>query len=44
MLAFGATEVNTGRFDTDVPRMLFDSVSDLEAEENLPAGQHIYGA
>ena len=43
MLAFGATAVNTHRFDTDVPRKLFDVIADLETELNLPAGQHIYG-
>ncbi len=43
MLAFGVTAVNTGRFDTDVPRKFMDVVSDLEDEEGLPAGRHIYG-
>lgn len=43
MLAFGVTALNTSRFDTDVPRMLFDAVSDLEAEGQLPAGQHLFG-
>ncbi|MEY4386084.1 MAG: hypothetical protein RLY20_1367 [Verrucomicrobiota bacterium] len=42
MLAFGSTALNTHRFDTDVPRMFFDSVSDLEQEYQLPAGQHLY--
>ena len=43
MLAFGVTALNTRRFDTDVPRKFFDSVSDLEAEMNLRGGQHLYG-
>ena len=43
MLAFGATALNTGRFDTDVPRKLFDSLSDIESEAQYPPGQHIYG-
>jgi hypothetical protein len=43
MLALGVTAVNTRRFDTDAPRVLFDVVSDLESELDLPRGQHIYG-
>jgi hypothetical protein len=43
MLALGVTAVHTRRFDTDVPRVFFDVVSDLEAELELPHGQHIYG-
>ena len=43
MLAFGATAVNTERFDTDVPRMLFDSVEDIESEAKLEPGQHLCG-
>jgi hypothetical protein len=43
MLAFGITALNTRRFDTDVPRTFFDSVSDLESDLDLPAGRHIYG-
>jgi hypothetical protein len=43
MLALGKTALNTGRFDTDVPRIFFDSVTDLESEMGLPAGRHIYG-
>jgi hypothetical protein len=43
MLALGVTAVNTRRFDTDAPRVFFDVVSDLEAELELPHGQHIYG-
>jgi hypothetical protein len=43
MLAFGITAINTRRFDTDVPRMFFDVVADLEAELDVKYGQHIYG-
>ena len=43
MLALGRTAVNTGRFDTDVPRTFFDSVSDVESEMELSSGRHIYG-
>lgn len=43
MLAFGVTALKTHRFDTDVPRKFFDSLSDMESEMGLPAGQHIYG-
>ncbi|HZV36723.1 MAG TPA: GYF domain-containing protein [Verrucomicrobiae bacterium] len=43
MLAFGETALNTGRFDTDIPRMLFDSISDIEQESSLPPGERLYG-
>ncbi len=43
MLALGVTALNTRRFDTDVPRKFFDSVSDLESELKPPLGRHIYG-
>ncbi|HUA39347.1 MAG TPA: hypothetical protein VMA35_13225 [Candidatus Sulfopaludibacter sp.] len=43
LLALGRTAIQTGRFDTDVPRKFFDCVSDVESEMELPAGQHIYG-
>jgi hypothetical protein len=43
MLALGITAANTRRFDTDVPRMLFDAVQDLESDLELPRGRHIYG-
>jgi hypothetical protein len=43
MLALGVTAANTRRYDTDVPRKLFDSVTDVEQELDLPPGQHIYG-
>lgn len=43
MLAFGVTAANTRRFDTDVPRILFDAINDLESELELPRGQHIFG-
>jgi hypothetical protein len=43
MIALGKSAVDTGRFDTDVPRKFFDVVSDLESEMELPPGQHLYG-
>jgi hypothetical protein len=43
MLAFGQTALNTRRFDTDVPRKYFDSVSDVTSELEVPSGQNIYG-
>jgi hypothetical protein len=43
VLALGMAAINTGRFDTDVPRTFFDSVSDVESDSELPAGRHIYG-
>ena len=43
LLALGKAAVDTGRFDTDVPRKFFDVVSDVESELELPVGQHIYG-
>jgi hypothetical protein len=43
LLALGRTAINTGRFDTDVPRKFFDCVADVESEMELPAGRHIYG-
>jgi hypothetical protein len=43
MLAFGVNAVNTGRFDTDVPRKYMDCIYDVESEMELPAGRHIYG-
>ncbi|HTD64950.1 MAG TPA: DUF4339 domain-containing protein, partial [Candidatus Limnocylindria bacterium] len=43
MLALGKSAVDTGRFDTDVPRKFFDVVYDLESEMELPPGQHIFG-
>ena len=43
ILALGITAANTRRYDTDVPRMLCDSISDVEAEQELPLGRHIYG-
>jgi hypothetical protein len=43
MLAFGVMAANTRRYDTEVPRNLFFSISDMEDELKLPTGQHIYG-
>jgi hypothetical protein len=42
LLALGRTAINTGRFDTDVPRKFFDCVADVESEMELPPGRHIY--
>ena len=41
--ALGATAVNTKRFDTDIPRKLFDAIKDIEMDMDLPAPQHLYG-
>jgi hypothetical protein len=43
MLALGKTALDTGRFDTDVPRKFVDCVSDVESEMELAPGRHIYG-
>ncbi|MBU6409715.1 MAG: hypothetical protein KGR98_04940 [Verrucomicrobia bacterium] len=43
MLALGEAAINTGRFDTDVPRKYMDCIADVESEMGLPVGQHIYG-
>lgn len=43
LLALGVAAVDTGRFDTDVPRKYIDCIYDVETEMELPAGQHIYG-
>jgi hypothetical protein len=43
MLAFGRTALNTRRFDTDVPRMFMDSLYDVEAELQVPSGEHLFG-
>ena len=43
MRAFGETALNTGRFDTDVPRILFDSIRDMELDLNLAPCYHLYG-
>ena len=43
MLALGETAINTGRFDTDVPRRFVDCVYDVESELKLPQGEHIFG-
>lgn len=43
MLALGVTAVKTRRFDTDVPRKIMDSVSDVASESQLAPGEHIYG-
>lgn len=43
LLAFGRQAVDTGRFDTDVPRKFIDAIYDAESEMALPAGRHIFG-
>jgi hypothetical protein len=43
MLALGVLALDTKRFDTDVPRVLFDCIKDIEIELQLPPGKHIYG-
>jgi hypothetical protein len=43
MLAFGVTALRTRRFDTDVPRIFFDSIYDIESEQGLPRGEHLFG-
>lgn len=41
--ALGVAAIDTGRFDTDVPRYFFDCVADIEQDTDCPNGQHIYG-
>jgi tetratricopeptide (TPR) repeat protein len=43
LLAFGEAAVDTGRFDTDVPRKFFDAIQDVESELDLPKGRYIFG-
>jgi hypothetical protein len=43
ILALGKAAVDTGRFDTDVPRKFFDCVADVESESSLNPGEHLYG-
>lgn len=43
MRALGLAAIATKRFDTDVPGKWFDVVRDLESEEGVPPGRHIYG-
>jgi hypothetical protein len=42
MLAFGEMAIKTGRFDTDVPRIYMDSVSDVESEMQVMVGERIF--
>jgi hypothetical protein len=42
-LALGRLALNTGRYDTDVPRKLFDCVLDVESWSELPPGKRILG-
>jgi hypothetical protein len=39
----GVAAVETGRFDTDVPKQFFEIVGELEIEANLKPGSHLYG-
>lgn len=43
ILALGVRALDTGRFDTDVPRQLFDCITTIEGDLQLPPGEHIYG-
>jgi hypothetical protein len=43
LLAIGVAGINTGRFDTDVPRKYIDAIYDVESEMGEPNGQHIFG-
>lgn len=43
MREFGIVAVNTGRFDTDVPRKFLDIVRDIEEEKATLSGEYIYG-
>jgi hypothetical protein len=43
LLALGRTAINTARYDTDVPRKFLDCVYDVESEEGVSAGHHIFG-
>lgn len=40
--ALGYAAVDTGRFDTDVPRKYFDAITAIESELELPAGQRLF--
>ncbi len=43
MLAFGIEALNTGRFDTDVPRQFFSIVLNVEAETRRAPGERLFG-
>jgi hypothetical protein len=43
VLALGIMGLNTGRFDTDVPRKLLEAIHDVESDRKLPVGEHLYG-
>ena len=43
MLALGVAAINTGRYDTDVPRKYIDCIYDAESEMGVPFGKHIFG-
>jgi hypothetical protein len=44
MLAFGVTALNTRRFDSDAPKMFFDSVMDIDGEFGHQGVNTIYQA
>ena len=43
LLALGVRAVDTSRFDTDVPRQLFECIKMIEGDLELAPGEHIYG-
>lgn len=43
LLTLGVRAVDTGRFDTDVPRQLFECIKMIEGDLELAPGEHIYG-
>jgi hypothetical protein len=43
MLTFGKFAVDTGRFDTDVPRTAFDVLADMGTDLKLKPGQYLFG-
>ena len=43
LLTFGVTAANTKRFDTDVPRKLFDIVEDWRWDQETPFGVYPFG-
>ncbi len=42
MQALGKMAIQTGRFDTDVPYEFFKVVGDMEQDNELPVGLHLY--
>jgi hypothetical protein len=43
LIALGVSAIDSGRFDTDVPRQFFDCVKEVESDSDILPGQHIYG-